>query len=196
MSPSTSEASDRRRSRWAAVQPMMLLWLTLVWVLLWRDLSAANVLGGLALAVAVTLAFPMPRLRLGTRLRPLALAWLLAHFLYDVVKASFQVAWLTLQLRRQPRSAVIAVQLRSRSDLVMTLVAEAITLVPGSLAVEARRHTSTLYAHVLDLGDHDVEHFRRSILAQEHRIRRALGDDRADETTFPEADPGTPGGRP
>lgn len=192
----STAGSDRRRARRAAVQPLMLLWLTLVWVMLWRDLSAANVLGGLALASAVTLAFPMPRLRLGTRPRPLALAWLVIHFLYDVVKASFQVAWLTLQLRRQPRRAVIAVELRSRSDLVMTLVAEAITLVPGSLAVEVRRHTSTLYAHVLDLGDHDVEHFRRSILAQEHRIRRALGDDRVDGTSGRDDDPPTRGDRP
>ena len=196
MNPPTTEGSERRRLRRTAVQPMMLLWLTLVWVLLWRDLSAANVLGGLAVALVVTLTFPMPRLHLGTRPRPLALVWLVAHFLYDVVKASFQVAWLTLQLRRQPHSAVIAVDLRSRSDLVMTLVAEAITLVPGSLAVEVRRHTSTLYAHVLDLGDHDVEHFRRTILAQEHRIRRALGDDRADGTSSRDDDTSTRGDRP
>lgn len=185
-----------RTPRWRTLQPVMLLWLTLVWVALWQDVSAANLLGGLVVAAAVSLAFPMPRLRLESRVRPVWLVWLVLHFLYDVVRASFQVAWLALRLRRRPRSAVIAVDLRTRSDLVVTLVAEAITLVPGSLAVEARRHTHTLFVHVLDLGDHDVEHFRRNVLAQEHRIRRALGEVTGDEHDSGPAGVGSQGGRP
>lgn len=191
-----SSSSTARKARWQTLQPMMLLWLTLVWVALWRDLSVANVLAGLAVAAAVSLAFPMPRLGLESRVQPVWLIWLVLHFLYDVVRASFQVAWLTLQFHRQPRSAVIAVDLRTRSDLVVTLVAEAITLVPGSLAVEVRRHTHTLYAHILDLGDHDVDHFRRSVLAQEHRIRRALGEVTGSERDSGPAGVGSQGGRP
>ena len=41
--------------------------------------------------------------------------WLVLHFLGDVVVASAQVAWTTLQLRRQPRNAVIEVDLRTRT---------------------------------------------------------------------------------
>jgi multicomponent Na+:H+ antiporter subunit E len=165
-----------RPTRWRLLQPAALVWLTLVWVALWRDLSVANVLSGLALATVVSLVFPLPRLRLATRVHPLHLVRLVLRFLVDVVVASFQVAWLTLQFGRQPRGAVIEVPLRSRSDFVLTLVAEMISLVPGSLAVEARRHTHTLYVHVLDLGDHDVEYFRERVLEQEHRVMLALGE--------------------
>lgn len=157
------------------VQPFTVLWLTLVWVALWRDLSVANVLAGLVVALAVSLVFPLPRLKVGGRLHPWHLFLLLARFLRDAVVASFQVAWLTLQFWRRPRSAVIGVRLRSDSDLVLTLVAELSTLVPGTLAVEARRHTHTVYLHVLDLGDDTVEDFRERALAQEDRVLEALG---------------------
>jgi multicomponent Na+:H+ antiporter subunit E len=49
-------------------------------------------------------------------------------------------------------------------------------LIPGSLVVEARRSTHTLFLHVLDVGDlAGVERFRRSVLDQEARLVRALG---------------------
>ena len=40
-----------------------LCWLTLVWVLLWGTFSAANILGGLAVALVITLLLPLPRWR-------------------------------------------------------------------------------------------------------------------------------------
>lgn len=171
----TPHADEPRRGRWSAVQPLSLLWLTLVWIALWRDLSVANVLAGLLVALGVTLVFPLPRLHIGGRVHPWYLFVLLARFLVDAVVASFQVAWLTLQFWRRPRSAVIGVPLRSDSDLVLTLVAELSTLVPGTLAVEARRHTHTVYLHVLDLGGATVDDFRNRALAQEDRVLKALG---------------------
>jgi multicomponent Na+:H+ antiporter subunit E len=162
--------------RWRSVQPMMLVWLTLVWMALWQDISFANVVSGLLIALVVSLVFPLPRLRLAERLHPVHLVILVGRFLFDMVVASFQVAWLTLLFHRQPRSAVMAVRLRSRSDFVMTLVAEMSSLVPGTLAVEARRSTHTVYIHVLDLGDEHVDRFRERVLAQEDRILRALGE--------------------
>lgn len=171
----TETRRTTRGDRLRTVQPFTLLWLTLVWVALWRDLSVANVLAGVVVALTVSLVFPLPRLKVGGRLHPWHLFVLLTRFLVDAVVASFQVAWLTLQFWRRPRSAVIGVQLRSDSDLVLTLVAELSTLVPGTLAVEARRHTHTVYLHVLDLGDDTVEDFRERALAQEERVLKALG---------------------
>lgn len=175
-------------SRWRSVQPMSLVWLTLVWVVLWRDVSLANVVGGLTVAVGVALVFPLPRLRLGGRVHPWHLAVLLARFLYDVVVASLQVAWLTLRWGRQPRSALVAVEMRGESDLVLTLVVELMTLVPGTLAVEAHRHTHTLFLHILDLGDADVDTWRRRALEQERRVLRALGMDMTDRVVGREGD--------
>jgi multicomponent Na+:H+ antiporter subunit E len=175
-------------ARWRSVQPMMLVWLTLVWMALWQDISFANVVSGLLIALVISLVFPLPRLRLAERLHPVHLVILVGRFLFDMVVASFQVAWLTLMFHRQPRSAVMAVKLRSRSDFVMTLVAEMSSLVPGTLAVEARRHTHTVYIHVLDLGEEHVDRFRERVLAQEDRILRALGEGLVPATSDTEGD--------
>src|SRR5690606_9450247 len=116
------------------------------------------------LAIAVGIVFPLPPLRIEARVRPLWLGWLVLHFLSDVVVASAQVTWTTLRFDRQPRNAVIGVDLRSDSDLVLTVVAELVSLVPGSLVVEARRSTRTLFLHVLDARDQaGIDRMRRDV---------------------------------
>ena len=178
MSPQlkTRRNGQVRPARYRSLQLPMLLWLTVVWVALWGDLSLITVLGGLLVATIGSLVFPLPPLRLDVRVRPLALLWLVVRFAADVVVSSIQVAWVVLRPRRPLRNAVIEVNLRTPSDFVLTVVAEMTCLIPGSLVVEARRSTHTLFLHVLDVGDlAGVERFRQSVLDQEERLVRALG---------------------
>jgi multicomponent Na+:H+ antiporter subunit E len=58
----------------------------------------------------------------------------------------------------------------------MTLVAEAISLVPGSLVVEADRERSILYLHALAVEDAaGVADVRSNVLVVEARLARVLG---------------------
>jgi multicomponent Na+:H+ antiporter subunit E len=167
-----------RRGRVRSLQLPVVVWLAFVWVCLWGHLSVLNVLSGLVVALVVCLVFPLPPLRMPHRVRPLRLLWLAVRFLADVVAASGEVAWKTLQLHRQPCNAVIEVDLRTTSDFVLTVVAEMVSLVPGSLVVEARRSTHTLFLHVLDARDMSgVEKMRRQVLALERRVVLALGEE-------------------
>jgi multicomponent Na+:H+ antiporter subunit E len=176
--PSRERGAAPARVR--GLQLWVVLWLTVVWVALWGDLSVANVLAGIVVGALACLVFPLPPLRMNLRVRPHRLGWLVVRFLWDVVVASAQVSWLTVQLRRQPRNAVIEVDLSTDSDFVLTLVAEMVSLVPGSLVVEARQSTHTLFLHVLDVGDEaGVEKFRDQVFALERRVVLALGADTA-----------------
>jgi multicomponent Na+:H+ antiporter subunit E len=157
------------------VHPVLIGWLTAVWVLLWSDLSLANVLAGLIIGTAVTTLLhlnPVP-FRAHFNLR-----WsliLIGHFISDLVKASGQVAFLALRPGRVPRGAVIRVQLRSHSDVVLTMTAEITSLVPGSIVIEAHRLTGTLYVHLLDaeiVGG--LEAARHHVFEQERRVLYAL----------------------
>lgn len=174
MSSQPAPGKGRRRApQWPVV-----LWLTLVWVALFGELSLPNVVAGLAVGITVPLVFPLPPLRMRLRIRPQWLLWLIAHFLWDVVVASYEVAVKTLSFRHQVRNAVIEVDLRTQSDFVLTIVAEMVSLVPGSLVVEARATTHTLFLHVLDVGDRaGVEAFREQVFALERRVVLALGAD-------------------
>ncbi|MDN4162064.1 Na+/H+ antiporter subunit E [Nocardioides abyssi] len=173
----TRRDGSTRPARHRAVQPLAVLWLTLVWLAMWGEVTPLLVIGGVLVAVLVCLAFPLPPIDLASGVRPLALARLVGRFLVDVVRASFQVSGVVLR-RRPVRNAVVAVDLESSSDFVMTLVASMLSLIPGSVVVEARRSTHTLYLHVLDVPDAaSVEAFRRDALDLEQRVLRALPPD-------------------
>lgn len=168
------------RSRRRRVHPVLVVWLTIVWVLLWSDLTLANVLAGLAIATVVTTVFHLNPVPFHARLRLRGFLALLGHFAKDLVLASMQVAALALRPGRVPRGAVIRVQLRSHSDVILTMTAEITSLVPGSIVIEAHRLTGTLYVHVLDadmVGGLDAA--RRHVLAQEQRVLHAFA--RAEE---------------
>jgi multicomponent Na+:H+ antiporter subunit E len=174
-----------RLGRFGLLQLPVLAWLTVVWVVLWGSLSPLTVVGGFLVAVVACLVFPLPPLRLAVRVRPLALLWLVVRFAVDVVVSSVQVAIVVLRPGRPLRNAVVEVNLRTPSDFVLTVVAEMTCLIPGSLVVEARRSTHTLYLHVLDVGDLEgVERFRQGVLDQETRVVGAIGRqvDHLDET--------------
>lgn len=154
------------------------LWLTVVWALLWGTFEIGTVVVGLVLALVVAGVLRLPAMHVDGRPHLGSLLYLLWRFLGDLVVASAQVVALALSPRRRPRSAIVGVQLRSRNELYMTLVAEITCLVPGSVVVEAHRTTGMLYVHVLDLGiSHGLEAARRHVLDTETRVLRALASD-------------------
>lgn len=182
------------RHRWRD-QLVAVVWLVLVWNMLWGDFSWGNLVGGTLVALFVLLFFPLPSVTFGGRIRPVALLTLILRFLADLVVASFQIAATALRIGYQPHSAIIAVQLRIRSDLNLTLTAEALSLVPGSLIVEADRENGVLYIHVLDVkGPQDVAAAHRRAHEMEARIVRAIGSAtelRALEIDIPDPRPGS-----
>jgi multicomponent Na+:H+ antiporter subunit E len=167
----------RATSRRGGFQPRAILFVAVAWVLLWDRVTWGNILSGLLVGLAVTLAFPLPSIDFVGRPRPLRVTWLVLTFLTDLVRASVQVTRLAFS-RRTFRNAVIEVPLRTTSDFYLTITAELNALVPGSVVLEARRSTSTIYLHLLDVdGPEDVEAGRAHVYAVESRVVRALGSD-------------------
>lgn len=109
------------------------------------------------------------------RLRPLALVTLVVRFLADVVKASLQVAWMSVIWWRVPVGRFVDVQLRATQDLPRTLTAELTSLVPGSLVVDLDPDTGLLRLHLFDVPTaQDVQSAVTRVLGQERRLLRAL----------------------
>ena len=162
-----------RRVQWWSV-----VWLAAVWVALWGRVSVGNVVAGVLVGVAVTVAMPMTPMGFHGRVRPWGVVLLVARFTVDLVRGSLEVAVIALRLGYVPTGAVIGVQLRSHSDLYLTLTAELCSLVPGTVVVDARRLTGMLYLHVLDVkGPEGIEAARAHVLDQEERVLRALASD-------------------
>ncbi|MEW2065828.1 Na+/H+ antiporter subunit E [Streptomyces sp. NPDC007346] len=153
----------------------LIAWLTLIWVLLWSTLTLANVITGVAVAVAVCLAFPLPRVDLGLRLHPWGIIHLAGYLLHDMYTSGVKVTrQIFVGLPHQ--AAVIGVPLRCRSDLMLTAVAVSVSNVPGGSVIEVRRATATVFLHVLDADvPEELEAARRKVWRLEELTVRAFG---------------------
>lgn len=157
-------------------QVPLMVWLVVVWNLLWGTLSWANVLSGLLVALTVLTLLPLPHVVGGSRVRPLPLLSFLGHFVVDLVTSAAEVSWQALRPGGVHRTAIVQVQLRTDSDLLLTMVAEAISLVPGSLLLDLDREERVMTLHVLPARDlEDVQRRKRHVLVVEERLVRAFG---------------------
>ncbi|MER6581297.1 Na+/H+ antiporter subunit E [Nonomuraea sp. NPDC001023] len=153
----------------------LVAWLTLVWVTLWGELSAGNVLGGLATALVVTWLLPLPVLDPGIRVRPLPLARFLLWFGWDMLLSTVRVvAWVVRP--GDPPTQLVLVRLRTSSESMTVMIMVALSTMPGSLVVEAYMDRRELMLHVLGLAGEGVpDAVRRDLAALESRIVAAFG---------------------
>ena len=157
-------------------QGPLVVWLVLVWMLLWGTWSWANLLSGLLVALAVLTLLPLPHVAGGTRVRPVPLLAFLGHFVLDLFSSGAEVAWQAVRPGGVHRTAIVQVQLRADSDLLLTMVAEATSLVPGSLVLDLDRERRVMALHLLPVRDlDDVERKRAGVLVVEDRLVRAFG---------------------
>jgi multicomponent Na+:H+ antiporter subunit E len=156
-------------------QGVLLVWLVLVWNLLWGTFSWANLLSGAVIALVITTLLPLPTVETTGRFRPLAALRFVGRFVVDLLVSSVEVSWLAFR-PGQHRSAIITVQLRTDSDLLLTVIAEALSLVPGSLVLDLDREHQVMAIHLVQVRDHaHVERQRANVLGMEDRVVRAFG---------------------
>ena len=76
-----------------------------------------------------------------------------ARFLYEMIKANLQVARLVLSPKLKIRPGIIAYPLEVTSDGGITLLANSITLTPGTITMDVSKDKKYLYIHVMDIED-------------------------------------------
>lgn len=158
---------------------LMVSWLTVVWILLWGQLTWANVIVGMFLGIVVTMVFPLPGMDFNGRFRPWHFVNLVAHLAFDLVVTSFQVVKQAISPGPRIESVVIRVPLHTHNELLMTAIAVYITLTPGSVIVEAQHSTGDLYVHVLGITTpEEIEHAKERVFDLEYRIVSAFGSKR------------------
>lgn len=151
-------------------------WLFVMWILLWGDLNLANVVTGAVLAIGLVVLFPPDATNDDPIVvRPVAAASFSVWFLWALVVTNVAVAKEVLLpgSRSEIHPAVVACYLRTESGRLATLVANAITLTPGTLTIDARGRPAVLYVHVLAFES--IEATRAEVEDLERRIVRAFG---------------------
>jgi multicomponent Na+:H+ antiporter subunit E len=150
-----------------------LAYLLAIWVALWGEISLANVLSGLLVGGGLILLFPTAGPGPLGYLRPLRALKYAGYFLYKLCESTVIVAWEVLSPGSNINEGVVAVPITGASDAVVTLVANSISLTPGTLTIEVRREPATLYIHVLHLRS--IEATRLEILELERLALEAFG---------------------
>lgn len=130
---------------------VVMLWSATAWVALWSEFSLANVIWGLVVGALVVVVVPLRASPRRLRVRPVALLWLVVYAAWGLVRASAVVAWEVVTPGSQIHEGIVAAPLRTTSRGVITLIANVISLTPGTITLEVREEPPTLYVHVLHL---------------------------------------------
>lgn len=138
-----------------------LLLLSAAWVALTGEVTPGNLLEGAVLSALVLLLVRF-RGRPGLRLSkiPKALG-LLLYFLKELLLSNAAVARSILRPVSSLSPGIVAVPLDLTSDAGITVLANLITLTPGTLSLDVSPDRRTLYVHALDVADPDA--FRREV---------------------------------
>jgi multicomponent Na+:H+ antiporter subunit E len=117
-------------------------------------------------AAALLVSILFSRTRRLPRISPVRIAWSLGYIGYlfmAIVKANFDVASRIVRPRIPINPGIVTVRTRLSSPLGRTVLANSITLTPGTLSVEIKGNL--LYVHWIDIKATDREEATTEIVA-------------------------------
>jgi multicomponent Na+:H+ antiporter subunit E len=137
------------------------LTLAFVWCLLQNELTLQQFIIGYLIGAGIMLFFIrvfhdelyFRKVSLGLRL--------LGFFIKELLVANWAVVKQVLSPRLDIRAGIIAYPLELQNDILITLLANMITLTPGTLSVEVSPDRRFLFIHILDIAD--IEEEKRKI---------------------------------
>lgn len=154
------------------------LFLMLAWAAMTNDFSAANLalgfgFGYLTLAALAARGAGEGRYTRRT-IRSVAFA---GFYLKELLLSNLRVARDVLGPINRLRPAIVAIPLdiQTDSDAEITLLANLISLTPGTLSVDLSPDRRTLYVHAMDIPASDIDRFRRNLKDElERRVLEVL----------------------
>jgi multicomponent Na+:H+ antiporter subunit E len=88
---------------------------------------------------------------------------LILFYLKELIVASIRVAYDVLTPKYHMHPAVVAIPLEAKTDLEITLLANFITLTPGTLSIDVSKDRKTLYIHEVYVKAGDIDKVKKQI---------------------------------
>ncbi|MWJ27594.1 Na+/H+ antiporter subunit E [Halomonas sediminis] len=142
--------------------PLLSILLLLVWLLMTRSMAFGQILLGSVLAIVI----PLLTYRFWDLQPHVSQPWLLLRFvlrvLGDIIVANLEVAWLIINPWRRMRPHFVEYPLMVKKRFTVTLLANTISLTPGTVSANLRMDGKTLLIHALDVEDEEalINHIR------------------------------------
>ena len=129
------------------------LLLALAWVAVTGTFTLVNVVFGFVLGSLVLWIIRDEIRSAGYFNRSRRVFGLAGLFFYELVMSTLRVAWLVVQPRIHMRPGFVAYPLKVQRDFEITLLAQLITLTPGTLSVDVSDDRRFLFIHAVDVPD-------------------------------------------
>ncbi len=133
----------------------MNLLLTFVWVALTGNFTSINFVFGFLLSFFILWATTRQRESRKYFNRIPKVIGFVFFFLNELLKANLQVAYDVITPKFYMRPGIIKIPLSVKTDLEITLLANLISLTPGSLSLDVSDDRSVLYVHAMYIHDRD-----------------------------------------
>lgn len=137
--------------------------LAIVWIFITGEFTLGNILFGFVLGYLVLL-IVTPAIDEGRYVRKIwKILFLIVYFVKELFLSSIRVAIDVMKPRFKMQSGVVALPLDVQTDFEITLLANLISLTPGTLSLDTSPDGKTLYIHAMYIDGGDVESVKRGI---------------------------------
>jgi multicomponent Na+:H+ antiporter subunit E len=135
------------------VQFLLNLVLTIVWVFLTGSLAFQNFIFGFILSFIIL--WVISRKQENKKYFSIApqIISFFFYFLYELLKANLQVAADVVTPKNYMTPGIIAYPLDAKTDLEITMLANIISLTPGTLSLDVSDDKKVLYIHAMYIDD-------------------------------------------
>jgi multicomponent Na+:H+ antiporter subunit E len=154
---------------------VLFLILFIVWMLLTLSLTTANVIAGAIASLITALLFGKYFIsNIRKFLQPQRYFWLLVYlffFIWECIKANFDVAYRVLHPDMPIKPGIVKVKLGLKSDIAKVMLANSITMTPGTISVDIVE--DYLFIHWIYVSSLDPEEYSYKIAGKfENYIKR------------------------
>jgi multicomponent Na+:H+ antiporter subunit E len=131
------------------------VFLALIWAAATGNFGPANVMLGFVLGFVVVVFAQRAYGSTNYGRRVILVIRFALFFIYELFKANLRVAYDVITPSQYMRPGVVAIPLSVKTDTEITLLANLISLTPGTLSLDISDDKSVLYIHAMFVDDPD-----------------------------------------
>lgn len=131
------------------------LFLTFVWVALTGNYELGNYVFGFLLSFVILRGITVKDHSLAYFRRIGKIISFCFYFLYEMLKANLEVAYDVITPKFFMKPGIVKIPLTAETDLEITMLANCISLTPGTLIVAVSDDRKAIFVHVMYLKDRD-----------------------------------------
>ncbi len=157
---------------------VLFILLLIMWVLFTFSVDITNIIVGSIASLITTVLFAKYFVKNTVKFfQPRRYFWLIIYFfvfLWECIKANFDVAYRVLHPKMPIKPGIVKVKLNLKSDIARTILANSITMTPGTISVDLSG--DFLYIHWIYVSSFDPEVYSEKVAGRFEKFIRRIFD--------------------